>query len=194
MELTIRGSLTPLEAAHDQPGRYSVLDCVSPKPNHLCSHRRTARTPLLGFLVNRRRLEVLFLISCFAALLCFLAGCTSGDRTLADVDPDAAPANPTYEQVVAILDRSCVPCHSAGNASPVPLTSLDSREGGEGDDSDPDYDSCEGIQDGLSGIIDTAISEASMPPGAWPRLNERERLILIRWIGQGACSPCTDCQ
>lgn len=143
--------------------------------------------------MNSHRTEFLFRISLLASLISFLSGCSSGDRTLAEVDPDAAPANPTYDQVVAILDRSCVPCHGAGNASPAPLTSLASREDDQEDDSDPDYDSCEGIQDGLDGIIQTAIDEGSMPPGAWPRLNERERLILVRWIEQGACSPCTNC-
>jgi uncharacterized membrane protein len=123
-----------------------------------------------------------------------LAGCSSGDRTLADVDPDAAPANPTYEQVVAILDRNCVPCHSGGSSLAQPLTSLAPREDGEDDDDDdPNYDSCEGIQDGLDGILDTAIENATMPPGAWPRLDQRERLILSRWIEQGACCPCTNC-
>jgi len=134
-------------------------------------------------------------MSIHALLLTFLAGCSSGDRTLAEVDPDAAPATPTYEQVVAILDRDCVPCHKGGINSPQPLTSLVPREDGEGedDDADPNYDSCEGIQEGLQGIIDTAIEGSSMPPGAWPRLDERKQLILSRWIEQGACSPCTNC-
>jgi uncharacterized membrane protein len=134
------------------------------------------------------------LVSIHVLLLAFLAGCSSGDRTLAEVDPDAAPANPTYDQVYAILDRNCVPCHKGGSNSPQPLTALIPREDGEGgDDGFPHYDSCEGIQEDLDGIIDTAIEEGSMPPGAWPRLDERERLIISRWIEQGACSPCTSC-
>ncbi|HET9887835.1 MAG TPA: hypothetical protein VFR10_10000 [bacterium] len=133
---------------------------------------------------QRRALVLVWTIALFIA---FLAGCSSGDRTLAEVDPDAAPANPTYDQVYAILDRNCVPCHGEGNNSPQSLTSLSPR------DDFPHYDSCEGIQEDLDGIIDTAIEEGSMPPGAWPRLDERERLIISRWIEQGACSPCTSC-
>jgi hypothetical protein len=31
-----------------------------------------------------------------------------------------------------------------------------------------------------------------MPPGAWPRLSEEEKLLVQRWLSQGACSPCTN--
>ena len=144
--------------------------------------------------MNPRAIQFHILRPLIALIILSLAGCSSGDRALAEVDPDAASASPTYDQVVAILDRSCVPCHSDGDESTPPFTSLSIREDGEDDDDeDPNYDSCQGIQEGLEGIIETAIEEGSMPPGAWPRLDERERLILSRWIEQGACSPCTNC-
>lgn len=120
------------------------------------------------------------------------ASCGSGDRPLSAVDPGAAPAVPTYEMVAAILDRNCVPCHNAGKVSGPPRPSpLGEDDEGE-DDAEP-YDTCEGIRDGIDGILDTAIDGGSMPPGAWPRLDERERLIITRWVEQGACSPCKAC-
>jgi mono/diheme cytochrome c family protein len=118
--------------------------------------------------------------------------CGSGDRPLSAVDPEAAPAVPTYEMVAAILDRNCVPCHHAGKVSPPPRLGPLGEDEEEDDDAEP-YDTCEGIRDGIDGILDTAIDGGSMPPGAWPRLDERERLIITRWVEQGACSPCKAC-
>lgn len=127
----------------------------------------------LSFRKSRRRDAVLLLT---VLGLVALAGCAAGDKTLVEVDPEAAPLEPTYQQVVAILDRSCVPCHS----------------GGERDDGGS-YDTCEGIEADLGGILRTAVDEGSMPPGAWPRLTETERLVLRRWVANGACSPCKNC-
>jgi uncharacterized membrane protein len=130
-----------------------------------------------------------FLPSFLLLLLC--SACGSGDRSLVDVDPGAAPERPTYEMVAAILDRACVPCHSGGGSG----GGGDNRPGGfipAEDDGGP-YDTCQGIVEDLEGILDTAVDGGSMPPGAWPRLDERERLIIRRWIDQGACAPCRSC-
>lgn len=124
------------------------------------------------------RASAAVLASLLAALTAF-SGCASGDKTLFEADPEAAPLEPTYSQVVSILDRNCIPCHSDGS--------------GERENDDPSFDTCEGIQAALADLARTAIDEGSMPPGAWPRLDERERLTLRRWISQGACSPCTNC-
>lgn len=162
-----------------------------------------------------------------AAALLSLPSCGSGSKPLAVVDPEAAPARPTYEQVKTILDHRCVPCHkgggpggdaarpapetrdlvaAAGNARatpappgsrplstmamshllPAPLAAED--EGGG------DYSTCQGIEAGLEGILHAAVEAGSMPPGAMPRLTEREKLIVSRWIDQGACSPCKACR
>ena len=66
-------------------------------------------------------------------------------------------------------------------------------EDGEGEDDARPYDTCEGIVGGIDGILKTAVSEGSMPPGAWPRLPQNERLLIVRWVEQGACAPCNPC-
>ena len=114
-----------------------------------------------------------------AAAIVALASCGSGERTLGVVDPLAAPLAPTFEQAKRILDRKCLPCHDGGGEA----------EGGE----DADYSTCQGIVAGVGGILDTAVDGNSMPPGALPRLTEREKLLLRRWIDQGACAPCNPC-
>ena len=44
----------------------------------------------------------------------------------------------------------------------------------------------------LRGVAEEALEKNSMPPGAWPRLNSEERLVLTRWIARGAEAPCDD--
>ena len=131
-----------------------------------------------------------------------LHGCGSGKLPLEVVDPAAAPLNPTYEQVVPILDRSCVPCHRGGGggapassarvASGLAARPAARDSGGEGEGSD--YSTCAGIEAGLEGLRRSVLVTGSMPPGAWPRLDEREKLIVKRWIENGACSPCRPCR
>lgn len=116
--------------------------------------------------------------------LLLLAACQSGDKTLLEVDPKAVPADPSYDMVVGILDRSCVPCHKGGGGGVSPA------EDGE---ENPHYDTCNGILRGLEGLVRTGIENESMPPGAWPRFTEPEKLIIRRWIDNGACAPCNPC-
>jgi len=94
-----------------------------------------------------------------AALLLALAACSSGDEPLEVVDPGAAPANPTWEQVEAIIVPNCSPCHKDGGDDKTGdrLRLLDDGE-------DQDYSTCEGIQEGLSGIVKTVLRDGSMPP------------------------------
>jgi uncharacterized membrane protein len=108
-----------------------------------------------------------------------LGACDSGDGTLAAVDPGAVPLSPSYDMVVQILDRSCVPCHKGG---------------GEVEEDDPDYDSCLGIRAGIAGLLSEGVERETMPPGAWPRLSEEEKLVITRWVQEGACSPCSPCR
>jgi hypothetical protein len=114
--------------------------------------------------------------------------------SLGDVDPGAVPENPTWEMVFPILDRACAPCHtgdeapgraSHGTPEARPAAALRAAE-----EDDLDYGSCAGILRGLEDLVDTGLEEESMPPGAWPRLDEREKLLIRRWIDQGACAPC----
>ena len=126
--------------------------------------------------VVRRAITAAGVLAAGAVIL----SCGSGEKTLGVADPLAAPPHPTYEQVRVILDRRCLSCHDKGG---------EGDEGGE--DDDPDYSTCAGILADLGGILDTAVLDGSMPPGALPRLTEREKLILTRWIDDGAPSPCT---
>jgi len=128
----------------------------------------------------RSLLVVLALVAVPATGL--LGSCDSGDGTLAALDPGAVPLGPSYDRVVQILDRNCVPCHKG-----------DGEGGFEGEGENPDYDSCQGIRAGIAGLIQTAIDAESMPPGAWPRLSEEDKLVITRWIENGACSPCSSC-
>ena len=140
---------------------------------------------------RRRRVSGFPHVLSLAALLLFVPSCGSGDLPLEAVDPDAAPLVPTYEQAAAVLEHYCVSCHHGGGDAPQaaarPAGALDEGEDGE----DADYSTCEGIQQGLGGLQQTVLVEGSMPPGALPRVPEREKLLLKRWIEQGACSPCT---
>jgi mono/diheme cytochrome c family protein len=122
-----------------------------------------------------------------AAVLTVVTGCASGDGTLATVDPEAAPLHPTYDEVFDIVEFNCAPCHGDGDGD----GEAGLREDGYGEGEDQDYSTCRGIQEGIDGLRRTVLDEGSMPPGAWPRLTEREKLVIRRWIAEGACSPCT---
>lgn len=146
--------------------------------------------------VSARRGAALFVAAYGLAGL--LVACGSGNAPLAVVDPGAAPLNPTYEQARGILDRYCLPCHGGGGgaredlppvASAHGTTNAPEDEGGE----NIDVSSCAAIHASLTGIMNTSVNGNSMPPGALPRLTEREKLTVARWIAQGACSPCTQC-
>lgn len=136
----------------------------------------------------RARWIMLFASMAIAAAI----ACGSGDLPLDEVDPDSVPANPTYDQVYAIIDRACVPCHNDGDE--------DDDEGGE------DYAPAKGgTALALEGAFDLSTCTAvvarradswativnnTMPPGAWPRLTSAERLTIQRWMDNGAPAPC----
>ena len=123
-------------------------------PNKLAGTPRNLRT-LLGAL----------------AFLGAVAGCGSGDRPLDEVDPNAAPIHPTYEQVFAIVDRSCVPCHRAGSARVTRI------------------DDCSSIVALRTSIVQD-VDDNTMPPGVWPRLTSEEKLTIRRWVEDGTPAPC----
>jgi uncharacterized membrane protein len=105
------------------------------------------------------------------ASLLSAVGCGAGDGPLAEVDPQAVPPHPTYEQVFSILDRACAPCHKDGGT-------------------EPRYDTCKSIQQNSRGLRSTVFGSNTMPPGAWPRLTSEEKLTVERWLDQGRVSPC----
>ena len=115
------------------------------------------------------------LVCAIAALLAFSAiltqsVCPSGESPLAEVDPDAVPQSPTYDQVYAIIQRDCLPCHDDGGV-------------------EPPFDTCENVVANYGDLFDQVIEKNEMPPGAWPRLSSEEKLILIRWNGEAPCTP-----
>lgn len=128
--------------------------------------------------LGARLLSTLFLSAC-------LVGCSSGDKTLVEADGGVPPIEPTYDAVFVILDRNCAPCHhSSDEKADLPAPFEDDR----------DYSSCSGIERDLEDILDSSVDNERMPPGAWPRLSEEEKLLIREWVDQGACSPCRPCR
>jgi uncharacterized membrane protein len=119
-------------------------------------------------------------------LVAGLSACDgSGDLPLDQVDPEAVPAHPTYEQVYAVLDNRCVMCHTG--------------DGDEGDedgyaparvsDVEPDLSDCSQIVSMRFDILDQ-VEANTMPPGAMPRLTSEQKLLIRRWVENGAPAPC----
>jgi uncharacterized membrane protein len=134
-------------------------------------------------------LPLLLLVS-LAAI--HLAGCNSGDATLAQVDPGAVPQNPDYDSVFGIIQRECAPCHTESDDDGPEDAGAWAGEGPRPaalGGVEPDLTTCEGILSALSGV-DEEIRENTMPPGAWPRLSSEEKLTIERWIDNGAVAPC----
>jgi mono/diheme cytochrome c family protein len=151
-----------------------------------CDGRDIAPDVSWGFAVSATGRSILL-----AAVLAAVTGCASGDGTLATVDPEAAPLHPTYDEVFDIVEFNCAPCHGDGGDDAALGAGAELRDDGYGEGEDQDYSTCQGIQEGIEGLRRTVLDEGSMPPGAWPRLTEREKLVIRRWITEGACSPCT---
>jgi len=120
-------------------------------------------------------------------------GCGSGDLPLETVDPDAVPAEPTYDQVFSILESKCAPCHGSNSGDSSPRAADRSGVEAVSREDDLDYASCAGIVGNIDGLVETGIVKGNMPPGAWPRFTSEERLIVQRWIDNGACAPCAPC-
>ena len=65
----------------------------------------------------RRRFQGLLLLMTALAAVAAIPACSSGDKTLDEVDPKAVAANPTFDQVNAIIHNKCVICHDARAAA-----------------------------------------------------------------------------
>lgn len=116
-----------------------------------------------------------------------IAACGSGDRTLDAVDPNAVVANPTYEQVYAIIQNNCLSCHSGSEegegdlvGGPATTAMLDDATG---------FEACTAIVAQRFDILER-VEDNTMPPGALPRLTSEQKLTLRRWVGNGAPAPC----
>ncbi|HKW15118.1 MAG TPA: hypothetical protein VJS69_11585 [Candidatus Krumholzibacteria bacterium] len=117
------------------------------------------------------------------AVAALLVACASGDKPLDAVDPNAVAQNPTFDQVNAIIHNKCVSCHAAT-----------SGEGGN------DFrtgvvseifplDTCFDIVGERFDILDR-IQNNTMPPGVFPRCTSEEKLLIQRWVENGAPAPC----
>lgn len=107
-----------------------------------------------------------------SAVALAVSACAFGDGTLAEIDPAAAPAQPTYfEHIAPIMEAYCTACHAA-DAQP-------------GEQEGYGYETCAKVRRGWGGIIETVFDSASMPPGGAVRVSEPEKLALARWWAQG---------
>ena len=136
----------------------------------------------------RRRILQPCQLFILAALAIPLVGCASGDETLDAVDPQAVPAEPTYEAVFAIIQNKCVLCHDdGGDDENDDYFVVDGAT--VADDDVPALDDCTSIVALREDILER-VEDNSMPPGALPRLTSEEKLKIRRWIDNGAPAPC----
>jgi uncharacterized membrane protein len=122
---------------------------------------------------NTQLRACLFLL--LVSIAAVLAGCSSGDRALNDVDPNAVVQAPTFDQVNAIIHNKCVMCHTA--------------TAGENGGRIQPLTSCTDIVAQRYDIINRT-EDNTMPPGVMPRLTSEEKLIIERWVGNGAPAEC----
>jgi len=107
--------------------------------------------------------------------------------TLDQADPDAVARVPTWDQVNAIFQRQCVPCHpgSGGLEEDGFVAGAAAPEGSE-----PGLETCENIIKYFPNSYRRIFETNDMPPGAWPRLTSEEKLIIQRWFDAGEDAPC----
>lgn len=106
------------------------------------------------------------------AALAFFAGC-AGDLTLDEVDPEAAPAEPTWtEHIEPLMVRYCTACHDPDEQG--------GEAGGIG------LETCAKTRREQHEIRDVVFDAETMPPGGADRMPEAAQLALWRWYDQGA--------
>ena len=111
---------------------------------------------------------------CVGALL-VLIGCGEGAGTLEEVDPEAAPLQPTWsEHISGIMEERCATCH----AQESQLGELEGRS----------YGTCEEVKrpGNWQGLVTTGLERKTMPPGGADKITPAEALALRRWWSQGA--------
>ena len=138
-------------------------------------------------MIHRAFSYVVLLALTFGLAIAFIA-CASGDKPLEVVDPNAAPLDPDFELVFNIIQNECTPCHDdredEGESDRV-FGGGPSRGGGV----EPPLETCDDIYNYRFDIW-SEIDQNTMPTGAWPRLSEVEKLIVKRWLDNGATVPC----
>jgi uncharacterized membrane protein len=134
---------------------------------------------------GRRRSRALLILLAALAAIATYAACSSGDRTLDAVDPSAVPLNPTFDQVNAIIHNKCVMCH--GDSGGGDGGGSDFRFALDGGDTP--LTTCTDIV-ALRGDILNRIQDNTMPPGVLPRLSSEDKLLIQRWVENGAPAPC----
>jgi uncharacterized membrane protein len=150
--------------------------------------RATELEPRLPKVRVLRAARVLSIVIVLTALACN----GSGDLPLDQVDPDAAPQNPTYDQIFAIMHNKCVTCHTESEG--------DGGDGGDGGysvsgrrrttaEAESDLSDCVEIV-GLRDDILQRVEDNTMPPGAMPKLTNEQKLTIRRWVENGAPAPC----
>ena len=55
---------------------------------------------------------------------------------------------------------------------------------------EPGLESCQSIINNLDDVVEDIFVDNNMPPGAWPRLTSKEKLIIERWIDRGTEVAC----
>lgn len=101
-----------------------------------------------------------------------LGGCGFGTDTLAGVDPEAAPTEPSYsEHISVIMDLRCTACH-AEDAQP-------------GEAEGYGFETCDKVRRFWGPLWQVAAVSQTMPPGGAERLTSAELLTLERWWAQG---------
>jgi uncharacterized membrane protein len=130
-----------------------------------------------------------YLLLILVASCAVLGACASGDETLEVVDPQAVDANPTYDQIFALIQNKCSQCHDSGEGEDEGDDYLVVGSSTLAADDAPALNDCTSIVAQRFEILDQ-VEDNLMPPGAMPRLTSEEKLKIRRWIENGAPAPC----
>jgi hypothetical protein len=99
-------------------------------------------------------------------------GCDLGDQPLSEVDPEAAPAEPTWsEHVQPLMEIYCTACHA-------PDAQTGESEG-------YGFETCAKTKRYWGPLYQSTFVVRDMPPGGAPRPLSWELLTLERWHAQG---------